>query len=186
MIRTDKTGFTFIEVLIAMLIFVLAALSAVTMVQGSVRATQDSKELSVAAWLLQTIMTETETRLETEGFDKGCDKKKEGKFPPPNENFTWVSYCSEIDISLPESAAKLAQSDESKEEQNSQDEAIRKLILQTASDYMSKSLRELHVEVLWKQGKNQRKVSASTHVARYDQQMTLPAMPSGTGSGGSP
>lgn len=177
-----KNGFTFIEVLVAMLILVIAVVSAVDIGRGAVRATKDSKEYSVANWLLQNTMVDLETRLETEGIDKGCEKKKEGKFNPPYDKYRYIHYCHEIDMRLSQTAAQTmrAQS-EGKEDEANKEDAILKLILDTASDYMTKSIRELHTEVLWTDIKQQKKVSATTHFVKYDQPVSLPAIPSGGG-----
>ncbi len=174
----SMAGFTFIEVMVAMLIFVLAALASVNIARGSVRATLDAKEMSVATWLLQNSMVELETKVETEGIEKGCEKKKEGKFPPPNEKFSWIRTCEEIDFNISEAAAKVAAAsgDNKEEEQTSKENMIQKLILQTASDYITKALRELHTEVYWIKGKQKQSISLTTHFVRYDLPLTLSAV----------
>ena len=177
MIRLDnESGFTFVEVLVAMAIFVMAVVASVSLTGGSVRATKEAKDISTAAWLLQSIMVQLETRLETEGFDKGCEKMKEAKFDPPYDRYTWATYCYQIDFNLSQTAAQLAQK-EAKGDNDTNDQAtedmIMKAVLQTANTYLANSIRELHVEVMWTQGKQKRKVDATTHVARYDQQLTV-------------
>jgi type II secretion system protein I len=184
-----NAGFTFIEVLVAMLIFVMAVVASLSVTDGSVRATREAKEISTATWLLQNVMVELETKLETEGFDKGCEKKKTNKFEPPYQNFTWTTTCEEIDFNLSQTAAQMAQKedDDKSSDQQNQTNMITKMILQAASDYMGKSLRELHAEVTWMRGKQTRKVDATTHVARYDQPVAAPSAPAAggaTGAGG--
>lgn len=171
--RPTSSGFTFIEVLVAMLIFTLAALAAVDIGRGSVRATRDTRDVTRATWLLQGVLTELETKIETQGFDKGCSEKAEGKFDEPYQDFTWKTYCYEVDLRLSETAAQVAQAAKQAEGEDegdttSRENVFQKMILNTASDYMTKALREIHAEVYWKQGKDQRKVEASTHVVRYD------------------
>ncbi len=181
LINRTQAGFTFIEVLVAMLIFVLAALAAVDVARGSVRATKDSREISVANWLLQNSIVELETRLETEGIEKGCEKKKTGKFKEPFETYQWVQYCDEIDLKLSQTAAAamMAKKDDSSDKASKED-AVVKMILDLASDYITKSLRELHTEVIWKDGKQVKKVSATTHFVRYDRPVSLPGVPGGS------
>lgn len=173
----NQKGFTFVEVLIAIVILVLASVTAADLVRGSVRAVRDAKEYTVATMLLQKAMAELETKLETEGIEKGCDKKKDGKFEAPFEKYTWSTFCTEIDFNLSESASKMLDenSDKNSTEQ-SQENEITKMILNTASEYISKSIRELHVEVNWVQGKTKRKIDATTHFARYDQPVVLPSI----------
>jgi len=184
----NKNGFTFIEVLVAMLILVLAVLASVSLTDGSVRATREAKDISTATWLLQNVMTELETKLETEGIEKGCEAKKEAKFEAPYEKYSWTTTCIEIDFNLSQTAADLAkQNEEDDVSQNrEQENQIQKFILDTASQYITKSLRELHAEVSWSQGKQRRKVDATTHFARYDQPIALPNLGgAGGGTGGS-
>src|SRR4051794_37052697 len=110
---TSNNGFTFIEVLIAILIFTLVVVAAVNVMRGSVRATAEAKEISTATWLLQNKMVELETGLEGQGVDKFCTKKKEGKFEAPFERFSWVTTCNQIDFKIPEASTKNAKNEDS-------------------------------------------------------------------------
>ena len=169
-----NSGFTFIEVLVAMLIFVMAVMASLNLTEGSVRAVKESKDITTATMLLQNIIVETETKIETEGFDKGCDKKKDGKFDAPYERYTWTTFCTEIDYNLSSSAAALSKAAGGDEKQNDTQNLLQTAILQISSDYLTKSLREIHAEVNWMQGKTKRKVDVTTHVARYDQVLPIP------------
>ena len=103
----NYSGFSFIEVLIAIVILVIASVVSVDLLRGSVRATRDARELTTATMLLQKTMSELETKLETEGMEKACDKKKTGKFDVPFDKYTWATYCNEIDFKLSQTASKL-------------------------------------------------------------------------------
>lgn len=177
-------GFTFIEVLVAMLIFVLAVLAAVSIADGSVKATREAREIAKATWLLQKVMVDLETKLETQGIDKGCEKKAEGKFEAPNEAYTFITYCGEIDMKLSQTASQMAaKNPDDRGNEPTKEDAMLKMILDTASDYISKSMRELHSEVHWTQGKQKRHLSLTTHFVRYDQPATFPGLGGGTGTG---
>lgn len=160
-------GFTFIEVMIATVIFVLAALAAMDLARGSVRAVKDAQDVTTATWLLQKVMVELETKIESEGIEKACEKKTDGTFDEPYERFSYVTFCTEIDFRISEAAAAMLNEGE-ESSSPTQEDMIRKLVLNTASDYLSKASRELHVEVLWNQGKTPRSVDVTTHIARYD------------------
>ncbi len=174
-----QNGFTFIEVLISMLIFVLAAVTAIDLVRGAVRGTARTREVTVATWLLQNLMTQLETNIDTLGFDEGCTKKTEAKFPAPYQNFKWTAYCEEIDIRLSETAAQAMNATQG-EEDSSEDSSLGgqfsenqviKMIFNIASEYITSSLREITGEVSWVEGTQNRSISASTHVVRFDQQL---------------
>lgn len=171
----SRSGFTFIEVLIAIVILVMASVTAADLIRGSVRAVRDSKEMTIATVLLQKTMSELETKMETEGMEKACEKKVTGKFEAPYEKFTWATYCTEIDFQLSATAAKILEGKEDSDSEATKEDLIQKMILQTASAYITKSLRELHVEVNWLQGKNKRHVDATTHFVKYDQPLTMPS-----------
>ena len=50
--------------MIATVIFVMAALAAMDLARGSVRAVKDAQDVTMATWLLQKVIVELETRLE--------------------------------------------------------------------------------------------------------------------------
>lgn len=184
MFRRDS-GFTFIEVLVAMAIFVMAVMAAINITTGSVQATRDAREVSEATWLLQQKMVELETKLETDGVEKACEKKEDGKFEAPHERYTWLSSCDEVDFKISETAAQMgAAGGEDEESKNSQENLILKFILKTASDYITQSVREVHVEVHWLSGKIKRSVDLTTSFVRYDQKVALGGIGGGGGTGG--
>lgn len=173
----NQKGFTFVEILVAMAIFVLAVLAAINIARGSVQAATDSKDITQATWLLQEKMVELETQLETLGVEKACEEEKTGKFEEPYERYTWATYCYEVDFRLSETAAQLQQQQAQGEDaplNRTSENQVLKLILETANKYMADSVRELHVEISWKQGRADRMIDATTHFARYDQQIALP------------
>lgn len=183
-------GFTFIEVLVAMLIFTLAALAAINIVQGSVRATKESKEIAQATWLLQNVMAEAESKLEAQGIDRACKEKEEGKFDAPYENYKWKKECYQIDFKLSETAAQMQQQlaqGEDADANATKENPMLKMILGVASEYLSRSSREVHAEVSWMNGKTPRVISVTSQFVRYDQQPAMPALggaaPAATGTG---
>lgn len=184
----SQAGFTFVEVLVAIMIFTLAVVASVGITQGSVRATREAREISTATWLLQNVITQLETKVETEGFDKGCEKKKEAKFEAPYDRFSWKTTCEEIDFNLSQTAAKMMDpgDDDRGEAEKNQENMVTKLILQSASDYLTKSIREIHAEVHWMQGKTKRKIDVTTQIARYDLPVNLPGAGGGTAPAGNP
>ncbi|MBY0369848.1 prepilin-type N-terminal cleavage/methylation domain-containing protein [bacterium] len=176
--QRNISGFTFIEVMVSILIFSLAGIAAASIVNGSVRATRESKEISEATWLLQNFMSESETKLEAQGIEKACQEKETGKFDPPYDKYTWTRYCTEIDYQLSETASKLAEQAKSgKDDDDDMSESenqLLKVLLTMAGDFITRSMRELHVEINWQSGKNPRQVTGTSHFVRYDQQPTLP------------
>lgn len=171
-LKCNNSGFTFIEVMIATVIFVLAALAAMDLARGSVRAVKDAQDVTVATWLLQKVIVDLETKIETEGIDKACEKKKEGKFEEPYEKYTYVTYCSEVDFKISEAASGVlgGNMEEEKKEENLQ----LKMLLETASKYINKATRELHAEVNWTQGKTPRVIDVTTHVVNYQLPFNFP------------
>jgi len=169
-----RSGFTFVEVLVAMLILVLAIVSAVDMVRGSVRSTRNTKIITEATWLLQNVMTELETKLETLGFETGCEEKAEASFEEPYEDYSWTTYCSEIDFKISEAAAQLASQGAENEGAPTRENPILKQIITIANNYISEAARELHAEVSWLDGKSVRNISLTTHVVNLDLPFSLP------------
>lgn len=180
----QTSGFTFIEVLVAMLIFVLAVLGAVNIAQGSVRASAEAKDIAMATWLLQGLMADLETKLETEGIDRACEAEKKGQFEEPYERYSWATYCHQIDFKLSEQAAAMAKQLAGEEAEAVEENPIAKMILDLAGKYISDASRELHVEVFWNDGRTNRDVTATTHFVRYDLQPQVPALGGFGGAGG--
>lgn len=185
---SPSAGFTFIEVLIAMLIFTIVVISAVELARGSVRATRDSRQVSEATWLVQKLMVDLETKIETEGIEKGCEEEVSGKFPSPNERFSWTTYCYPVDFRISEAASQLVSQTDDTDQAAAKENQLIKAILDVASQYMTQSLRELHAEVKWVDGKEKRSISLTTHAGRFDLKpsvpnLSIPGAPAG-GSGG--
>jgi len=160
--------------MIATVIFVLAALAASDLARGSVRAVKDAQDVTQATWLLQKVMAELETKIETEGIQKACEKKKTGKFEAPYNNFSWTTYCSEIDFKISEAASSILGANSEGTEEKTQENLAQKMLLNLASKYLSESSRELHAEVAWVQGKTPRTVAVTTHVADYTRPLPNP------------
>lgn len=158
--------------MIATVIFVLAALAASDLARGSVRAVKDAQDVTQATWLLQKVIAELETKIESEGIQKACEEKKTGTFEEPYNKFSWVTYCSEIDFKISEAASNILGENSSDAEEENQENLAQKMLLNLASKYISDASRELHAEVLWLQGNLKRQVDVTTHVARFD--MPLP------------
>lgn len=187
--KKSQGGFTFIEILVAIAIFTLAVVAAVNIATGSVQATQDSKDITLATFLLQQKIVELETQIESEGVEKGCDEEKSGKFEGEYERFTWETSCNQVDFYLSETAAQLAGAAKNEDEDESNvtsENQVVKLVLDTASKYITESVRELHAEVNWETPNGPRSVDVTTHWARYDQKVRLPGLGGfGSSTGGS-
>jgi len=152
--------------MIATVIFVLAAIAAMDLARGSVRAVKDAQDVTVATWLLQKVIVELETKLESEGIDKACEKKKEGQFEAPHEKFSYVTYCSEVDFKLSETVSAMLGGDDDSKDKNTENLQL-KMLLDMTSKYMNTATRELHAEVMWVQGKTPRTIDVTTHVVNY-------------------
>jgi prepilin-type N-terminal cleavage/methylation domain-containing protein len=182
-----RSGFTFPEVLVAMVIFVLCVVVAIDLIKGSVVVTTRSREATIANWLLQNIMTELETKIETLGFEQGCEEKAEAKFDAPYAEYRWRTYCTQIDFQLSESASRMQQAVQGEEAEDSgstTEDLLLKQLLELASKYMGESSRELHAEVIWEQDGKERIVSATTHTVVLDKPFNLPNFGGGGGSTG--
>jgi len=172
---SSRAGFTFIEVMVAMMIFVMAVLAALQITRGSVQAARETKEVSRANWLLQSVMAELETNLETQGIEKACEKEKKGRFPEPNQEFSWVASCYPVDFKLSETASQLMAQEDGDANETSKENLQNKLILQLASKYITDLTRELHVEVSWQRAGATRTIDLTTHFVKFDFPLSIPA-----------
>ncbi len=81
-----NSGFTLLEVLIALAILI-TAFGAIFMVQaGAISATEKARRMNVVAMLAKNKMVEAEMEFEGKDFNEVAAKKN-GKFEPPHDDY---------------------------------------------------------------------------------------------------
>jgi prepilin-type N-terminal cleavage/methylation domain-containing protein len=157
--KNKQSGFTLLEVVIAMAIMAICFGSILAVEGGAINASTRSKQMSDVATLLRNQMIETEYKIEGKKFEE-VKKEDQGIFKDPYAAYSWKRVIKEI--TLPDLTSLLSgggNKDSSKDGPNQYAEMIGKRV----TKFLSKALREVTVTILWTKGGNQLTYSASTY-----------------------
>jgi general secretion pathway protein I len=147
----SKEGFTLLEVLFAMAIMSVALVAIFTIEGSSISASDKGKRMNIVAMLAKNKMIETEFDLEGKTFDE-VEKDKTGNFEPPFETYTWKRSIKELKFPSIGGGGG--------DDQNAQ---VTEMISKLFSNYLSKSLREVTVSIIYHRGEHDQTFSVSTY-----------------------
>lgn len=153
-IFSNKSGFTLLEVMIAVSIMVVAFGAILTSQSGSIHLTIKTKELNIAGWLAQNKMIEAEHEFEGKPFSELPTEPQGEKFAAPFERFAWKREIKEIEF--PEVIQQMGQSEAVPE--------ATKAVLKNITDYLSAAIRELSVTITWQRGETEQRVQITTYL----------------------
>ena len=164
-----RSGFTLIEVLIAMMILAGALIALSASWNGSVMAYRKGRQLNVITRLLQKQATEMELRFKNESI--ATDQELEGDFGRDYPNLSWKTEIK--GLQFPDLAPLLIG--------DSQDgvDQITLTVIRQMSTQLSQAIKEMKVSVLWKREDRVATYSITTYLISYNQ-LGLP----GVGGGG--
>lgn len=143
----NRSGFTLLEVIIAMAIMTLALSSIISVESGAINASARAKQMNIVAMLIKNQMIKTEYDIEGKTFDE-VEKEKSEAFEAPYETYTWKRVIKEI--TFPTINPGNSDPNDTSVDQNADTMA------KTISQFLSKAIREVDVSVNWKKdGKDQ-------------------------------
>ena len=148
----NEGGFTLLETMIAVSIM-LIAFSAILMVESaSLNSSSRAKQMNIVAMLSKNALIETEYYIQGRTFEE-VDKEKTFPFPEPYTDYTWKRVVKEIKFpSLSLGASKQGSVDETTEQ-----------MVKLLTNFLSKAVREVSVEVMWKKGTVTQSFAVSTY-----------------------
>lgn len=159
MIKSAETaGFTLLEVLIAMLVVVLSFTSIILIQNTSLRSSERARQMSVVASLARQAMTETETLIQGKTFAEIKDEEK-GQFKPPFDEYFWERKIKEVEFPQAAGEAEGGEERDGKEGNSQQEQMLTNLL----TKYLSESIREVRVTVIWKQGDQEQKFPLASY-----------------------
>jgi len=164
-----NVGFTLLEVLIASALFALFTSHFSIIQHQSVQSTILAEEFNIALMLAQSKMAEYEMENLTVPFNQ-LKEEENGTFDKPHDYFQWKTTIKEIKIPAKAMLAFFSQTSADTTKQPSQVEAM---ALQIMTDYISKSVREITLEVVWSGNSGEEKLSFSTYLIDLDQPISL-------------
>lgn len=154
--RSSLSGFTLLEIMIALTIMTIAFAAILSSESGSIHSSVRSRELNIAAWLARNLMVESEHLMEDKPFNE-LSKEESKNFPEPFQRFKWKREVRELkfpDFSLPEKEGGMP-------------EPIR-IFIKTITKFLNDSVRELIITVSWPRGKGEQQITVSTYLVDMD------------------
>jgi type II secretion system protein I len=148
-----QSGFTLLEVMIAVAIMTVAYAAILTSQSGSIHQTVKTKELNLAGWLAKNVITESEHMFEGKPFTE-LPKVETKAFAAPYERFSWKREIKEM---------KFPELTQPQKEGQGIPESLR-LMVKNVTKFLNDSIREMVVTVNWKSGGGDRSLTLSTYL----------------------
>ena len=169
-----ESGFTLIEVLVAVVIMVGGIVVMANAWSGNFLRVRNSRINNTAAALLERKMTEIEVIYK----DKPIEEIKEadqGEFGSMFPGYAWEMSSKEFE--MPDMTGSLTA------REGGADEMLL-MIVKTTSDFIKKSVKEVSVTVSFKPKKgNTIRHTVTTYFVDYTKEMDIPGMPGGAAGG---
>lgn len=179
-------GFTLLEVMVALSILALALTAIVGINGNAIRSHGYAKRLTIATMLARSKMADLESKFIEEGFTSEFDQRMEGKFSDEGwQDFRWEAEIVKPDIdgknasSLVESlveklagdASDLASEGSSAPVPTMDTGSLTSMMgpmietqISALVETMKKSVREVRLKVLWKEGASEDSLDVVTHL----------------------
>lgn len=191
MIQTTRTrsGFTLIEVLLALTIFAISILGIVGLRTSSLRSVNHSERLNEAVSLARKKMAELELKYQAELNKSGAEAtygEDNGTFDEPWKDFSWKVVLSEpqSQLSPADLLNFLIKMGMNSEEAEKQIES-QKLLLTNMNKIIKENFVEMKLEVKWLQFGKERSIPIVTHIIPAKPRFQLTMQADGT-SGAEP
>jgi len=205
-----KRGFTLLEMMVALGILAVAYVALMEAQSGSIRLSTYGKQITVATFLAQSKMEETDELLTREGFPD-MDDEEEGDFEELGyPSFKWRLEVNKVELPLGEAFSQMLSQFGDSGEQDAGGMAgmaggqlggmmgsggpgaavagmlspdMLKGQVEMLADMLEKALREVRLTVFWEEGGPGKELTLTTHLVQVPQ---APAGPGGTGQTGMP
>lgn len=165
---STASGFTLLEVIIALAIMTITFASILSVESSSIQATSRAKQMNIVGMLAKNQMVETEFKIQGKKFAE-IPREESGQFEAPYESYRWKTGIKPLEFPNFNSLGAAG-----KQSQNSGGPIGIDQIAQIASNYFSKSLSLVTVTVFWKQGTQEQSFSLSTFWVDFTNAIPLP------------
>ncbi len=156
--KTDRAqaGFTLLEVMIAVGILAIGIGSILVAENNSLDIMMRAKRMTTVAMLAKNAIVEAEREISGKSFTE-VKEEESGQFKAPFQEYRWERKISEV--KFPE---VLDQSEQKKDEVSTVDENTQRVV-KLATNYLSKTTREISVTIKWTENKQEQKYSVSQY-----------------------
>jgi prepilin-type N-terminal cleavage/methylation domain-containing protein len=157
----SRSGFTLIEVMIAVGILAIGIGAILVGENNSLDVSMRAKRMTTVAMLAKNALIQAERDISGKSFTE-VKTEESGKFDPPFQEFSWERKIKEIAFPNIMDQAK-----EKKDEVSKVDEATVRVV-KIATAYLSKSSREITVTIKWVDKKEEQKFVVSQYWVDLD------------------
>ena len=164
--KSANSGFTLLEVLIALAIMTVMLTSIFLIQQSSIEATIRAQQMNTVAMLAKNLMIDTELAFQEKAFADLKEEEK-GQFPAPHQDYTWERKIKEIEF--PNLGMGAGGGEDGAEGANPQSEMLSKLV----SNFLSKSIREISVTISWRKGSGTQNYAVATYWVDLNHEFSL-------------
>ena len=171
LLKKNKSGFTLVEVLIAIAIFALSLVALTTSWYSNELKTRKARVATQAALLLEQNMAEFEMLYENENLSS-LPEEESGDFGEDYPNYRWSFESQEF--TMPDLSQALISSGE--EQANQQ---MMLMIMQQMKGYFSEAIKEAKVTIYVKIRDKEARYSATTYFVDYDTPLSVPGVGAG-------
>lgn len=180
--RSWASGFTLVEIMIALAILSIGLLSLYTAQGNSLRASGRAEDIQTASLLARQLMAQKMLEIE-QGMSKGQlpeDKEVEtGEFDPPFDRYRWEYSVRQVTIPLSGGTVDGTEPGGNTAENQAQQgspqpgkgaemapESAQRSIAQIVTKKIKEAVREINVKVIWEDLGEEQSIKVTTHVAK--------------------
>lgn len=151
----NRTGFTLIEVMIAVGILAIGIGAILVAESNSLDVTLRAKRMTTVAMLAKNALIQAEREISGKSFTE-VKEDDHGTFDAPYQEYSWERKIKEITF------PNIMDSKEKKDEVSKIDENTVRVV-KIATHYLSKSTREISVKIKWIEKKEEQKYEVSQY-----------------------
>ena len=163
----QESGFTLLEVIIAMAIMVIALASILSMESSAINASAKAKTLNVVTMLARARMIDTEYMFEGKTFEE-VKPEDGGTFDAPYQDYRWTSKIKEVQFPNLVSGAG-----NKKEGGSGGEDEVMATMGKLVTNFLSKAVREVNVTVYWKKGSGEQSYTLTTYWVDLNHEFSL-------------
>ena len=162
--RTDQKGFTLIEAMIAMGIIVIGIGAILSAEDNSLNVTLRAKRMTTVATLAKNTIIDAEREIQGKTFDE-VKQDSTGKFDAPYTEYSWERKIKEItfpNVMGPGASGATGEDGKAKTGSDTINPGIERVV-KIATNYLSKSTREVTVTIKWTEKREEQKFTVSQY-----------------------
>jgi prepilin-type N-terminal cleavage/methylation domain-containing protein len=165
-LQNKNEGFTLLEVMIAIGVLAIGIGAILVAENNSLDVTLRAKRMTTVATLAKNTVIEAERELQGKTFDE-VHEETSGKFDAPYTDYSWERKIKKVEF--PEIAAKAggAEAGDDGKSPNGADTQVTvpgvERVVKIATQYLSKSSREITVTIKWTEKKEEQKYTVSQY-----------------------